>query len=45
MAIITTFEYTPFDESDPDDYRPSSQWVLLVDPEVGAGPHVDDMII
>ena len=45
MAIITTFEYTPFDESDPDDYRPRSNWVLLVDPDGCAGPHVDDITL
>ncbi|HEY5872229.1 MAG TPA: cupin domain-containing protein [Gaiellaceae bacterium] len=45
MAIITTFEYTPFDESDPDDYRPSSQWVLLVDPSGSVGRHVDDITL
>jgi quercetin dioxygenase-like cupin family protein len=45
MAIISTFDYLPFDEGDPDDYRPRSHWVLLVDPDVGAGPHVDDITL
>ena len=45
MAIITTFDYTPFDESDPDDYRPSSHWALLVDPDRRSGPHVDDITL
>ena len=45
MAIITTFDYTPFDESDPDDYRPNSHWALLVDPDRRTGPHVDDITL
>src|SRR5438552_16563105 len=31
MAIIESFTYAPFDESDPDDFRPNSKWALLVD--------------
>ena len=45
MAIISTYDYMPFDESDPDDYRPRSHWVLLVDPDLGAGQHVDDITL
>ena len=43
MAIVPTVDYAPFDESDPDDYRPNSRWALLVDP--GVGKHVDDITV
>lgn len=32
MAIVSSFDFAPFDESDPDDFRPSSHWAVLVDP-------------
>ena len=32
MAIVSMFDYAPFDESDPDDFRPDSRWAMLVDP-------------
>lgn len=44
MAIVSSFDYVPFDESDPDDFRPSSRWAVLVDPDVAAG-HVDDITL
>jgi quercetin dioxygenase-like cupin family protein len=44
MAIVTTFDYAPFDESDPDDFRPDSRWALLVDPGE-AGARVDDITV
>ncbi len=45
MAIITSFDYEPFDESDPDDFRPRSRWALLVDPADGDATHVDDITL
>ena len=45
MAIITTFDYAPFDESDPDDFRPNSKWALLVDPGRDADAHVDNITL
>ncbi len=35
MAIISNVHYSPFDESDPDDFRPNSKWALVVDPSQG----------
>ena len=37
MAIIARFDYAPFDESDPDDFRPNSRWAMLVDPGGDSG--------
>ena len=45
MAIVSSFEYVPFDESDPDDFRPSSRWALLVDPGGDSELHVDDITV
>ena len=45
MAIVSSFEYASFDESDPDDFRPSSRWALLVDPRGNSGVHVDDITV
>jgi quercetin dioxygenase-like cupin family protein len=45
MAIIPRFDYAPFDESDPDDFRPDSRWALLVDPGGISGKHVDDITL
>jgi quercetin dioxygenase-like cupin family protein len=45
VAIITTIDYAPFDESDPDDFRPNSKWALLVDPPLDAGTHVDNITL
>ena len=42
MAIVSSFDYAPFDESDPDDFRPNSHWALLVDPGRSSDVHVDD---
>ena len=44
IAFIPKPEQVPFDESDPDDYRPNSRWAVLVDP-VGSGKHVDDITL
>ena len=43
MAIIEQFDYVPFDESDPDDYRPRSSWAVLVDPGDGRDARVDSI--
>ena len=45
MAIVPTYDYAPFDETDPDDYRPGSRWALLVDPGRTSGKHVDDITL
>jgi quercetin dioxygenase-like cupin family protein len=45
VAIVSSFEYAPFDESDPDDFRPNSRWALLVDPAGGSDVHVDDITV
>jgi mannose-6-phosphate isomerase-like protein (cupin superfamily) len=45
MAIVSSFDYAPFDESDPDDFRPNSQWALLVDPGGNSDVHVDDIAL
>lgn len=45
MAIVTDIDYAPFDESDPDDFRPNSKWALLVDPSEGDVPHVDNITL
>ena len=45
MAIISQLHYTPFDESDPDDFRPDSRWALLVDPDGMNAPHVDHITL
>ena len=44
MAFIESFTYSPFDESDPDDFRPSSSWALLTDPG-DAGGQVDNITV
>jgi quercetin dioxygenase-like cupin family protein len=44
LAIYTEYDLSPFDASDPDDFRPNSRWALLVD--LGStGPHVDDITV
>ena len=45
MAIVSSFDYAPFDESDPDDFRPNSHWALLVDPSGSSEVHVDDITL
>ncbi|MBA2537396.1 MAG: cupin domain-containing protein [Actinobacteria bacterium] len=45
MAIVSSFDYAPFDESDPDDFRPNSHWALLVDPGGSSEVHVDDITL
>jgi quercetin dioxygenase-like cupin family protein len=45
MAIISTWEYAPFDASDPDDFRPNSKWALMVDPTRPDGAHVDNITL
>ncbi|HYZ19880.1 MAG TPA: cupin domain-containing protein [Gaiellaceae bacterium] len=45
MAIIESFTYAPFDESDPDDFRPNSRWALLTDPGGDADSHVDNIAL
>jgi len=44
VAFIESFTYSPFDESDPDDFRPSSRWALLTDPG-DAGGQVDNITV
>ena len=43
MAIVSSFDLAPFDESDPDDFRPSSRWAVLVDPGGTNDARVDDI--
>ncbi len=45
MAIISTWEYAPFDANDPDDFRPNSKWALIVDPSRPDGAHVDNITL
>jgi len=45
MAIVRKFDYAPFDDSDPDDFRPDSRWALLVDPGDDDGARVDDITL
>lgn len=45
MAIISSYEYASFDESDPDDFRPDSRSALLVDPGGTSETHVDDITL
>lgn len=45
MAIISTYAFAPFDESDPDDFRPNSKWALIVDPGRPDGAHVDNIAV
>jgi quercetin dioxygenase-like cupin family protein len=45
MAFVETFTYAPFDESDPDDFRPDSRWALLVDPEALEEGGVDNITV
>jgi len=45
MAIIASFDYATFDESDPDDFRPNSKWALLVDPGQDPDTRVDNITL
>jgi quercetin dioxygenase-like cupin family protein len=45
VAIIERYDYAPFDETDPDDFRPNSRWALLVDPGETSKKHVDDITL
>ena len=45
MAIVSSFDYVPLDEGDPDDFRPNSHWALLVDPGGNSAVHVDDITL
>ena len=45
MAVFANYELRPFDESDPDDFRPNSSWALLVDRARGHRDHVDDITV
>ncbi len=45
MAILDDYDFSPFDETDPDDFRPNSTWALLVDAETRAGGHVDNITV
>ena len=44
MAFIQSFSYSPFDESDPDDFRPNSKWAVLTDPG-DQGGQVDNITV
>ena len=44
MAIFTEYHLSPFDESDRDDFRPSSRWALFVDVST-ASTHVDNITV
>lgn len=43
MSIIERLQYQPLDETDPDDYRPSSSLALVIDPHNGVGGVVESM--
>ena len=43
--FIESFAYAPFDETDPDDFRPHSKWAVLVDPWDGDGSGVDNITV
>jgi quercetin dioxygenase-like cupin family protein len=45
LAIVANYELQPFDENDPDDFRPYSHWALLVDRVDGDRAHVDDITV
>jgi quercetin dioxygenase-like cupin family protein len=45
VAFIESFTYAPFDETDPDDYRPRSKWALLVDPRRADEAGVDNITV
>jgi len=45
MAIVTSYDSAPLDESDPDDYRPKSHWAVLVDPGGPSLGQVDDITL
>lgn len=45
MAIIPSFHYSHFDESDPDDFRPNSKWALVVDPGQTHQTFVDNIAL
>ena len=44
VAIFTEYDLSPFGESDPDDFRPSSRWALLVDAST-TSTHVDNITV
>jgi quercetin dioxygenase-like cupin family protein len=45
MAIISNVHYSPFDESDPDDFRPNSKWAIVVDLSQGQQKFVDNIAL
>ena len=45
MAIHENYDLAPFDESDPDDFRPNSRWAVLVDANAVDGAQVDDITV
>ena len=45
MSIISSLDYAPFDESDPDDFCPNSKWALVFDPGKGGQDSVDDITL
>jgi quercetin dioxygenase-like cupin family protein len=45
VGIVSEYELLPFDESDPDDFRPDSRWALLVDPNDQGRSHVHDVTV
>ncbi|HVE75436.1 MAG TPA: cupin domain-containing protein [Actinomycetota bacterium] len=46
MSIIKDLDYQPLaDESDPDDYRPNSQWALVIDPRNDAAGFVESLAL
>jgi quercetin dioxygenase-like cupin family protein len=45
MAIVSTLHYVPFDEGDPDDFRPNSKWALVYDRGEGAQDFVDNITV
>lgn len=45
MAIFSEYDLSPFDDSDPDDYRPNSRWALFVDVSSTDDSHVEDLTV
>ena len=45
MAIVSSYVYAPFDQSDPDDFRADSHWAVLADPGGDSEVHVDDITL
>jgi quercetin dioxygenase-like cupin family protein len=45
MAIVSSLHYAPFDEGDPDDFRPNSKWALAFDPGEGGQDFVDNITV